>query len=1156
MPNATYVQSTFAGGLWSQFAQGRFHDRRYAQAMNVCLNGMILETENWVRRPGTRWAMPTRGGDPGRVIKFDFEEETPPYTMVFTDGALQFLSGLDPVTLNDSVHVGNITTDNPAVMLLATPVSWINGAQGFVVGATNNPLIENRLLTLTRINAQRFSLADTITGDPIDGSTLNPVAVGAQFNRTRTFTTPYAGTSWQSLRAVQSDANGTPVSFLLQGSYKPYAVSVTMQPNAAQFATFKFAAANFEDGPYLDPLTNGTQLTASALTGIISLTISFPAYDSAKSYAAGDFVSYSSHNYESLVDENVGNQPDTHPADWAATNGNAAINGGVGFLQSDIGRLVRLFSEPPDYSSSTTYASGAIVSYNPSGDPNATTYWSSLVGSNVGNTPGTDTTNWQLLQQGGNNSPTLWTWGKITALLNFIPANPTGIAHIGDAPVNLADAFDGVLSKDSGSCASIVLSSAPDTAYFSGSVSMSIGQNYSGCVTTSYKVQSATIFPSTDRGISYFQANGNNEDYQIVGTASLYGSNVAPTFETDGILLGSAVFESQQTSNGDGTGDTFSVGGSSAATIPSSDTTNAYSYLWVVIGQSVVSTPGTGPTPSITGSGSGIIGKVNTTIQALYACQVEFVAVPGSATSDNGITVSLSGPALLYSSTIKDWRLGLYSDSTGWPTVGTWTDGRLWIGGYLPNRFDACVSNGVTVDSAGVTANFAPTDQYGNVLDSSAISYRMDLPESNPFLWMLPDQQGIIFGTKSREGLIFPPGGGGFTPTNIDARMTTRIGGYDAEPQRTDHTISFIQKYQREVVEYFADVFSGKFTAPNLIKDAKKLTQGNLQELAYQQEFTSTIWGRVNGSLIGCTYIRDTLMTSSGPTINAWHEHSLGSGRTVESICTGSSINGNLDALTLVTTDGAAVYVEILGDILDEGSLQSEACYLDCAIVPTSTAAVDISTGFPYGGLQLNGLWPLEGKTVTAWLGGLDCGDYKVSGGCIQVPYGDGIGSALGSFPTATNRYDQGLFTLAFVESGTTANGAQMFNGRMPMFVGFTYNSDGQLLRPIAPADTGSRNGPAFGKLARDHYLMGLFEGTVGGGGGLHLGTDFNTLESAIFKQADGVTTLTVDTQFSGVFRDQFESSYDFDAMPCWRISRPQILNVQAFGAARETADV
>ena len=904
----------------------------------------------------------------------------------------------------------------------------------------------------------------------------------------------------------------------------PYAVTVVTQPTLSQFATFNFGAATFSDGPYLDPFSNGVWATPSAKLGIITLTLSFQAYNSSVAYAAGDFVTSSSVNYQSLVDQNVGNTPVSSPTDWKAVAASTAINNGQGFLGSDVGRFVRLYSEPDLWLVGSTYSIGTTVSYNPSGLPDQVTYWTSLTNSNTGKIPGTDIVNWQLLEQGGSSSPALWSWGKITSLVNLISGTVSGVAQVGNmtAGGGLSAAFNGTTNQNA--AASAKLANA-NTAY--------VGQNYSGTSATAYAVQSVTIFPSTDEGIVYCTSAPTGT---VSAIAYLYASNSAPSAYNNGTLLGSTNLGSLSApSGGPANVPVPLVLSPSAISIISADQVTTYAYWWVAIVPTY--------SPLITGG-----------TQSIQTSQVQFIQGT-SASSGNGVNVEILGAPLLYTTPVRTWRIGVYSNTTGWPQVGTWTDGRLWLSGAIPNRVDTCTSNGVTVDPAGATVNFAPTDQFGNVLDSSGISLVINLPEANPILWMLPDQQGVIIGTKAREALIFPPTTGGFSPTNIDARMTTRIGCADIEPQRTEHTIAFVQKYLRAVKEYFADVFSGKFTAPNLIKDAKNLSIGGVQEIAYQQELAPIIWARVNNGLIGCTYMRDTLMTSAGPTINGWHSHTLGSARAIESICTGSSVNGNLDALTMVTNDAAANvrFVEVLSDILDEGSIPSAAHYLDAAITPTSTVQIIQGGNYPYGGLQLNGLWPLNGKTVTAWLGGLDCGDYIVSNGSISVPYGDGIAAGLGSFPTAKSIVMTKVYSRSknSVSTGITANGVTMWTGAMPMVVGFSFTSKGQLLRPIQPAETGSRNGPAFGKLARGHYLMALFEGTVGGDGGVQLGYSFNDLKPALYKGADENTNLNVDQQFTGVFRDQFDDDYTFNARPAWSISRPQICNVQAIGSAR-----
>ncbi len=469
------------------------------------------------------------------------------------------------------------------------------------------------------------------------------------------------------------------------------------------------------------------------------------------------------------------------------------------------------------------------------------------------------------------------------------------------------------------------------------------------------------------------------------------------------------------------------------------------------------------------------------------------------------------------------WRLGVYSQTTGWPTCGTYHEGRVWLSGAAPNRFDSSVSNGVSAD--GTTIDMSPTDQYGNVLDSSAISYTLNAPDSNPIFWMIPDLQGIICGTLAGEWLVQSPTTGGLTPTNIAARRVTTIGCANIEPRRTEHTVMFVQKFQRKVMEYFADVFSGKFTAPHITFTCKHLTIGGLDEIAYQQELSPTVWMRVNGGLASITYKRDTLMTSSGPTIAAGARHALGSGRTVTSICVGPSDAGTLDALSLVTQDPATgvYHVELMTDILEEGAPYASAWFLDDAVQPTSVvSSTTASPGAPSGGLTINGLWHHNGKTVSVHSGGLDCGTFTVANGSVFVPYGDGVSVGAGG----------GLFTPQQALAASAAG---------QIIVGFAYDSDGQIVRPVAPQETGARNGPALGKLKRIHRYAIQIENSAG----MKVGTDFTKLEPVLFKNYAG-RAMGPTATFTGVYRSELHDDNSLDAMFAWRVTGPYPGNVAA----------
>jgi hypothetical protein len=268
----------------------------------------------------------------------------------------------------------------------------------------------------------------------------------------------------------------------------------------------------------------------------------------------------------------------------------------------------------------------------------------------------------------------------------------------------------------------------------------------------------------------------------------------------------------------------------------------------------------------------------------------------------------------------------------------------------------------------------------GIVAGNNAISYVCTGEDSNQILWMTPDQQGILFGTKAGEWLISAPSAGPLAPTNIKAVRVTKIGCANIEPKRAEHTLLFVQKFNRKIMEYFADVFSGKFTAPNLSERAKHLTVTGIAEFAYQQELAPTVWcRRTDGALIGATYKRDTLTTSQGPTIIGWHRHVLGSGRIIESLCVGPSVNGNLDTLSMITNNQSTGirHIETMTDLLDEGFALIDCWFVDGGIIPSSTVVQAAPTGGPLGSLLINGLWVHNTRTVTAWIGGLDCGDLE-----------------------------------------------------------------------------------------------------------------------------------------------------------------------------------
>lgn len=555
-------------------------------------------------------------------------------------------------------------------------------------------------------------------------------------------------------------------------------------------------------------------------------------------------------------------------------------------------------------------------------------------------------------------------------------------------------------------------------------------------------------------------------------------------------------------------------------------------------------------------SGGAIAGDQPDLFPAVWTLQTgqRTIWVYGTITAYNSPTsvqFSVLGPGstnlALYTTPIEFWRLGVYSTTTGWPTCGCYHENRVWLAGAVTNRFDASMSFGLQPGSNQIL--MSPTGSDGTVATNNGLSYTLAAKDVNQILWMEPEQQGIVCGTKGGEWLVQATAQNlPLSPTNIQAHRYTTVGCANVEPKHSPMTLLFVQKQGRKVMEFFPDVYAGRFTAPNLVKDAKHLTIGGILELAYQQELSPLLWARRgDGALIGCTYKRESLTAHDLPTFSAWHRHTLGSGRAVESIATCGNATGTLDALTVVTNDPATNirWVEVLSDIPDENAGLLPAWNLDASVAPSSYQ-INIVTDVPVA-LGLNGLWHLNGKTVTVWAGGLDIGDWPVVNGSIAVPFGDGVNSGPAGTSNTTGPFRPGgggyLLTPDFVNS---------FAGAMPIVVGFNYECDGQILRPNTQAESGARNGPAFGKKRLQNMMALQTVNTQG----IEFGTAFTAgrMQPAYFKDLAG-NTLPVNQLFSGIFWSTIEDVWSYDGMLAWRVTRPYPATIAAIGGFLKTND-
>lgn len=353
--------------------------------------------------------------------------------------------------------------------------------------------------------------------------------------------------------------------------------------------------------------------------------------------------------------------------------------------------------------------------------------------------------------------------------------------------------------------------------------------------------------------------------------------------------------------------------------------------------------------------------------------------------------------------------------------------------------------------------------------DNDALIYTIASNKVNAIRY-LSATRILNIGTSGGEYVLTTTNGGPVTPSQTVIRKYSNYGCIDSEVVQVADVTLFAQRGARKVREfrYIGEVDVAGYAAPDITILAEHLTEGGIQEFAYQQEPESIIWARrTDGTLLGLTYRREE-------EIVAWHKHILGGTfnggqAVVESIITLPTDSGEDELYMIVkrTINGVTKrYVEVM-KTFDFGG--------------DTTAAFFVDSGLAYAGsatTTLSGLYHLEGETMSVLANGATHADKVVSGGGITLDF-------------------------------SATSGA----------VGFGYTSEMQTLR----LEAGSSDGTSQGKPKRIHDITVRFHETVGA----EVGTDSGNADRIFFRDSsmnmdEAVPLFTGDKEieFAGGFVD------------------------------------
>lgn len=301
-----------------------------------------------------------------------------------------------------------------------------------------------------------------------------------------------------------------------------------------------------------------------------------------------------------------------------------------------------------------------------------------------------------------------------------------------------------------------------------------------------------------------------------------------------------------------------------------------------------------------------------------------------------------------------DWRLGAWSDTTGFPAHVVFHEQRLAFAATTtePQTFWMSVSADFE--------NFMPTELDSTVLDDNAITYTLASAKANPIRWLVSGSS-LGVGTSGGEWRVYAATGQNdpITPSSITAKENTTHGSLSrVAPAKTGSSIMFVDRSTWKVQELFYSYELDSMDSDELTVIGEHILREHDGAVCatFQQKPHSIYWiVCADGTLSAMTF-------NKKQEVVAWHHHTI-EGATVEWVTTIPSADGTEDELWMIckrTINGSDYRtVEVMESDYypSSSSSRSGMKFQDSHII--------IPSGDPYfTGTTITGLNWLIGKTV------------------------------------------------------------------------------------------------------------------------------------------------------------------------------------------------
>ena len=494
------------------------------------------------------------------------------------------------------------------------------------------------------------------------------------------------------------------------------------------------------------------------------------------------------------------------------------------------------------------------------------------------------------------------------------------------------------------------------------------------------------------------------------------------------------------------------------------------------------------------------------------------------------------------SSASTDWSLGSFSTTTGFPSCVSFFEQRL--------VFAASINNPQTVyfsksgDYENMDANIG-----GTVADDDAIIYTIASNQVNAIRF-LTSARTLIIGTAGGEFVV--SGGGDnspITPTNIMIKKQSNHGAANVDAISVGNATLFLQRAKRKIRELAYNFDVDGYIAPDLTILAEHITEGNVVEMAYQEEPLAIIWCvRGDGQLIALTYQREQEVV-------AWHRHIIGGvfgtgDAVVESVAVIPTDDSEYELYMIVkrTINGATTrYVEYLHTFNFDQTDNTSFNYLDSQLglsksQTTLTAGISATdTTIPVAsisGLSASGKIKIGGEIISyAAISSLDltgCTRGQNITTATSHTSGDTVKEVVNIIAGLDHLEGQ---TVSILVDGAThptkvvaSNQITLDRFGTDVKVGLQYTSILKTMR----IDAGSQDGTSQGKTKRIYEVTARLFETVG----VEVGPDLNNMERIPFRTSADPMDQGI-PPFTGDKEVEFRGNYDTDGFMMVRQTQP-----------------